>query len=650
MASVKDTFYKIKSSILGVKTANIDSKLDQAVKDISKYRNNSGRKGYIDLVKTVISKAEINGGLTTGGNLFDQNVASPETFGEGGRLARYKIYDSIIEMISYCKRALSVLTDNILSPDDITKVSIEVKPKTFTEDETESESKVKEVKRIISKLKLEKNLSTIVNTTLKYGDFFCEIADSKTALTSRSILLEQKLYSEDKKIDYKSFKTQIKNPKTDKLEDVTINLNINYLPLLENDNEEIRYEASELKDNDLKLSSEKNNNIERLYLVFHEPSRVVKLQSDCFPLCFGYLVFPKITTLLAFSTTQDQAVNTICSNILKSLQDKIPSISDIDSTEKSDLRKIINYMVQQCDLNKPINIRFVPSDRMQHFKVEPSTKYYPYGESIFDSSKFTSKVLIALETALTVNRLSRSTEKRKIGVELGLPRDAKKLVEKLKEEFRKRKISLDTFGTVDTIPSMISTFEDIYIPQKDGKAFVDISSFNEGNVDIRGKVDELKMIRDQLVADLGVPPAIIGIEENSVVKNTLSEENVLFARTIIGHQKYFTEQLFSLIKKVVDIIDPMTGLTLEDNIIVSLPTPRSLQFEREARYMGELANLVEALARLGIDKEYSKKRYLPDLDWEEAEKYSIDKKIDKELGTGEKDEGVGGLGGGMSGF
>jgi len=131
MANVKDTFYKIKSSILGVKTSNIDSRLDQVVKDISKYRNKSGRVGYIDLVKTVISKAEFNGGISTGNGLFDQNTATPEAFGEGGRLSRYKIYDSIVEMISYCKRALSVLTDNILSPDDITKVCIEVKPKTL---------------------------------------------------------------------------------------------------------------------------------------------------------------------------------------------------------------------------------------------------------------------------------------------------------------------------------------------------------------------------------------------------------------------------------------------------------------------------------------------------------------------------------------
>ena len=148
-------------------------------------------------------------------------------------------------------------------------------------------------------------------------------------------------------------------------------------------------------------------------------------------------------------------------------------------------------MIKSADFSRSLNIRYVPPDKMEHFHI-PSDKYFPYGESIFDPCQYNAKVLIALETALAIHRLTRSIEKRKIAVEIGLPRDAKNAIEKMKEEFRKRKISLDSFGTVDTIPSMITTFEDIYIPQKDGKPFVDVSSFNEGGADVRGKVDEFR--------------------------------------------------------------------------------------------------------------------------------------------------------------
>ena len=191
---------------------------------------------------------------------------------------------------------------------------------------------------------------------------------------------------------------------------------------------------------------------------------------------------------------------------------------------------------------------------------------------------------------------------------------------------------------------MITTFEDVYIPQKDGKAFVDISTFNEGAVDVRSKVDELKFMRDQLTASWGVPPSFLGIEENLSNKAALSEENILFARTVIGYQKYFSSQLQELIIKVFDIISPEEALTLFDNVEVSLPTPKSLQYEREARYMNELISLIESLERVGIPKEYSLKKYLSNIDWAEVKKYEIDEKVEKTLDPDKKDEEMGGLG------
>ena len=330
-----------------------------------------------------------------------------------------------------------------------------------------------------------------------------------------------------------------------------------------------------------------------------------------------------------------------------------------DYKNDQEIKDIVHILLANTDLNKAMEIRYVPPDKMVHFFI-PSTKYYPYGESIFDSVQFSAKVLTALETALAVQRLSRSTEKRKIAIEIGLPRDAKKAIEGMKEEFRKRKISLDSFGSVDTIPSMITTFEDVYIPQKDGKPFVDVSTFDEGRVDTRGKVDELKFMRDQMVASLGVPPAFIGIEENLSNKAALSEENILFARTVISHQRYLTHQMNDLIQKVFDIIDPETALSILDFVEVALPVPRSLQFEREASYMSNVANLVEALERIGIPREYSKKKYLSQIDWDEVKKFEIDEKIDLALKVGTAEDpnamgamgGLGGMptGGGMGGF
>lgn len=494
---IKDLYSQLKVSIVGTRTQKTDAVLNQAVKDIISYKSNSGRNGYIDLVRTVLAKTTSSLEFGSGGGLYSQSNSGPAGFGQGMRLMRYKIYESISHNISYAYRALSVLVDNILAPDDITKISIDVKPKGYLTDEIVDNAKIKRVKQVIRKVRLEDHLPVIIRSTLMYGDFFCEIAPAKVALTSRSMISEGVLYQ-----DYiqDQIKNGIKQQWIEKfVEDrktKEIKLSIDYSSFVEA----------------TKTQSSTNTGIENLTLVLHKPSLIVKLQSALFPVCFGYLLFPEMTGLSVGSgALEDQPVNNICMSILKNLQQKIPQVAEFQ--DNKELRDIIKYMVRQTEPSRALEIRYIPPDRMTHFRCV-SPKYYPYGESIFDASQYNAKVLIALETALAVQRLSRSTEKRKIAIEVGLPRDARKVIEKMKEEFRKRKVSLDSFGTIDTIPSMITTFEDVYIPQKDGKPYVDISTFNEGSVDVRSKTDELKFMRDSLTATWNIPPAFLGIEEN----------------------------------------------------------------------------------------------------------------------------------------
>jgi hypothetical protein len=641
MSTLSDIYAQLKSTIVGTKTQDIDARLDKASKDIISYRANSGRVGYIELVKKVIASSTVGGSFTsTSSGLFGSATAGPAAFGQGLRLMRYKTYEAIVYNINYCFRALQVLVDNILAPDDITKTSLDIRPKTFLEDEIPNASRVKRVKEVIKLLKLEDKLDIIVKNTLEFGDFFCEICDAKTALTSRSLITESQRY-------VNTIQEDINNGHIEILKDKDYQIYLDFTSLKE-DMAKIQVDTEDA----LKKEKEQNKVLRNLNLVFHEGKQIIKLQSALFPICFGYLVFPKIIGIGAQAVSlADEAINNICRQILRSIESKFPQMKEFKDVEE--IRDIIRHMLVRSEPNRALEIRFVPPDKMVHFHV-PSAKYYPYGESIFDSMQYTAKVLIALETALAIQRLSRSTEKRKISIEMGLPRDAKKLIEGMKEEMRKRKVSLDSFGTVDTIPSMITTFEDIYVPQKDGKAFVDVSTFDGGRMDVRSKVDELKFLRDQLVASLGVPPSFIGIEENLSNKAALSEENILFARAVIGHQKYLTHQINELIEKIYNLIDPEEALTILDNVMIAFPVPKSLQFEREARYMNEIAGLIESLERIGIPREYSKKKYLANFDWDEINKYAIDQKVETAVDPTKAQTdpfAIGGMGmGGMGGM
>jgi len=788
---LKDVFNKLKTTIVGTNTSDIDSKLDSAVRDITAYRSQIGKNGYIELVKNLIAKT----GLEVPSSFAQSTTVTPASLGQGTRLMRYKTYEAIVYNINYCFRALSVLTDNILSPDDITKTVLEITPSTFLAGEKTVNSDVRNCEDLIKKLKLEQSLDIIVKNTLQFGDFFCEIADAKTALTSRSAILREEFVAG--------------SPTSKDTFSVLLEGNDN--------NESLKFilDYSSFEDKKKETTTKKKDEKDKIelddvHLLYYEPKRVVKLQSDMFPVCFGFLIFPQ-SVLNPALMIQNQMVNSICQNILTSLTKKIPNLNQ-DNINTNDLKDIINTMIRESDPSKTMNIRYVPPSKMQHFYV-PSTRFYPYGESIFDPNVFTAKLIIALETALVIFRLNRSTEKRKISVEVGLPRDARKAIEKIKEEFRKRKVSIDTLGTVDTIPSMINTFEDIYLPAKDGKNYVDVTSFAEGMVDTRGKVDEIKLLRDQLVSSLGIPASFLNIEENLCLmisttyipllngdklsleeiikqyekgvddmyvysynhesgrivpgritwagitkkqtkvirvwldnekyidctpehpfmlrdgsykeaqylvegeslmsfiklycgndyfiqknniqqpqilnhkvtriefleglhdtgditvekysnfavdagvivhnsnKAALGEENILFARTIVNNQKYFCNQIKDLIKKIYEIVDPEKALTILDNVNIALPPPKSLQFERESKYLSDLANLVQTLEGIGVPKEWSKKKYLTSIDWDEVKKFEIDDKIEKSLGNTPPDgmEGVGGMGG-MSGM
>ncbi len=638
LPEIKDMLAGLKSTVVRTQTQRIDSKLDKAVKDISSYKSHTGRNGYINLVKSLISKtADVKIGGGVGGGLFQQGVG-PSAFGQGGRIQRYKTYQAIVSNINYCYRALQVITDNVLSPDDITKVSLDVNSVEYLEDEIPTAAKIRYIKEVLESVKIEEKLDLIVRNTLLFGDFFCELGDANTALTSRSILTEQ----EYNQVIENQFKNgdKVNFLVTEGKEEVKVSIDYSLF------NEGFDDKGDFSKKNKKEKDKEKRDRLRNIQLVFHEPHYVLALQSALFPVCFGYLLFPP-QEITGAKSIADETINNICVAILRNLERKIPQMKEFRNDQE--LRDIIKSMVKQVDQNKVLEIRYVPTDKMVHFLV-PTTKYYPYGESMFDSSQYSAKVIIALETALAIQRLSRSTEKRKIAIEIGLPRDARKAIEQMKEEFRKRKVSLDSFGTVDTIPSMITTFEDVYIPQKDGKPFVDISTFTEGNVDTRSKVDEIKQMRDQLVAGYGVPPSFIGIEENMSNKSSLSEENILFARTIIRHQKYLTHQINDLIKKVLDIVNPDESLVLLDNILIAFPLPKSLQYERESRYINELTNLIESLERIGIPREYTKRRYLAQLDWEEIKKYEIAEKVEKAIDPtkGQDEFGMGGdIGGGM---
>jgi len=696
-----DIFNNLKTSLLGTKSSKIDSEIDSSLQSIEKYSSKIGTNKFVDTLKSLVSSIG-------GGNPFSlvrdfQSANNIEMYDQTGRISRYREYDAILSKISYCQRALKVITDNIISPDDITKRSI-----VFVRDEesTKSKTQKKEDETIIRLKQIEKAINCdriihkIIYKTLKKGDNFTEIIYSPKGENAFTILQESINNEFSFKIDglvnmrqmgKKISQTIVLQSKDKKEEQKNVNINVvleygdfggtlqgmtpstmglafstgssgsisTHVPLatvepISKDKHaaggvDVNKFKSKFNDDDEKEKEQKKIEIRDIFVSQHDPKYVIRLETERFRTCLGFLIFPKINLTAASMGSYSigrNAVDALCIDILNQLKtslqlNKVPD-EIAYSVELKDL--LLNY-IRTIQDNKDLRIRYVPPEKMVHWRINVD-KYYPYGESILDVVAFDCKLLIALKTATTIKRLTNATDKRIISVETGLPRDAKNLIEMLREDMRKRKISVDSFGSVDSIPSQISTFEDIYIPMRDGKKFVEFDQVQFGqnpNEDIEG----LKFIRDNIVADLGVPAPYLGLEENTSNRALLSVENIIFCRTIISFQKEMSSPLRELFLKIYNMLYPGDVQSDLNGVRITYPEPKISPYEHEMEYVEQMQRLMEVYRALGIPDTYLKKKYLPSIDWDEIEKYKAEDTINTELGdTGGQDQNAMG-GGGM---
>ena len=697
---MNELFNTIKTSVLGTKSSDIDKIIDKSFQSIDKYSITADRNKYIETIKDLISKT----GTNSPENVIKSLQGSPQvqTYDQSGRISRYGEYEAIVRKISYCQRALETLVDHIISPDDIMKTSIQMISDDNGSKGTEStaiQATLSRCKEIERKIMLDKRIKKIIRTTLHKGDNFVEIIPSPKGQNALSILHE----ATGKVLEIKNEIVNIGNPitksinyeviKEGKAEEETKNFKIqlettmfggalggmpayfaganisgeraltntpyNAPPISKDDHvpggdkskDDPEFKSKFDSPEDEKKKEEKKLKLRDVFITIHNPKYVIRLETERFKTCLGFLVFPKIdpSLIIANSTMMSAGMNSIdsmCAEIIKQISDQLKNSNDkinISNDMKSTLMTYLNSIQKNDDLK----IRYVPPELMVHFRMN-SDLFDPYGESIFECVNFDCRLMIALKTAKTIKQLTYATDKRVISVETGLPRDAKNIIESLKEALNKKKISVDTMGSIDSIPSQIPTFETIYIPMRDGKKFVEIDKMEFG-MNPQEDVEGLKFLRDNIVANLGVPAPYLGLEENTSNRSLLTVENINFTRTIISYQKELSIPLKELFEKIYKLI--YSDYENLDRIQMTFQEPKISPYEHQMEYVEQMQRLIEALKALGIPVSWLKKKYLPDFEWDQIDKMNAEETIEKELGTAvDQDQqmvGMGGMTGGM---
>jgi len=689
----------LKTKIYGKQNDKKLDSIDSTLEKISDNILNKNTKNYGEIVQKLMSNSVTNDDIR---DITSDLTTDVET---QNRITRYLNAEEMCDSIPYCERALQVLVDGVISPDDITKKSLQVLDDGIAKTGDVASTQGTEIRNIIDKLKIEDLISDVIYGAMKLGDHFVEICDytSKDTPLTQSMLNESEtvdindtteymdeLLGEDDPIleiedfaeNYNTF-TNDQNENIDLLEDNdvsnigTFHRKLTVKITLTEDN------TTQVKDGE-ENSADKTVNVENVRIIQHDPRCVIKLQSKRYKMCLGYLVLPSGSNTSSGngSNANQYGISSTpmsfggrYSGGLSSLYPGAKNVSGIDMVYQTLMTKIKKYISNSdISINKRevlimlmrtikeledenadntsskskdsvnLEIRFVPTMRMQHFKI-PSQRFFPYGESIFYKSTFQGKLLIALETAVTMKRITDSIEKRVIYFETGLSRNGKNIVEELKTKFKKRKFSIDNAGTISTIPSQISSLEDIYIPQTKGRRFLEFDTLNS-SASIRDATDELKYVRDTLVAGLQVPPAYINLEENLSNKAALAFENALFAQTIVSYQHTLAQDLQDMINKIFTFIK---GERIKEGIIVTFSPPKMLQMERDVEKYDMANRIVTTLVEMGAPRKWAVKKYV-DLDWDEAEGAEPDAKLTDIEKPSEDDGGMGGgFGGGMYG-
>lgn len=652
---------KLKDSLFGSKEDTSLDKLDKTLEKIGQKLLNKDSLNSSDLVRDLLSKSS----MTKDTSDFFQGISSNVLLlhENRDRIYRYINSEEIVDAIPYCAKALKIITDQVVSPDDINKKIIQIFEITDEKKTVEYSQAYNFVQNICKELHLDEIIYETIHDTLKLGDQFIEICNiesndvpiTHTLLTENenNLVIDSEIIHEDLKIPYFNETNELLNTR-----EVGVNIKI----LMEKDESDTNLENPK--------NSKETVDLSNIRLILHDPSYVIKIQSARFRMCLGYLIIPKsennTTNMNLFNTNNSgtqtlkqtnlyqnysginndfySGINQIYQKVLKHVKKHLTKNEEI-TLNKNETINILARSIKDVDDDglKNFRIRYVPPERMQHFEIY-NKRFFPYGESIFYKSTFQGKLLIALETAVTVKRLSDSTEKRVIYVEsAGLPRNVKTTIENLKEGFKKRKYSLDSFGSIGSIPSYINTYEDYYIPQKNGKRFVEFDTLPPA-INIRDISDELKFFRDLLVASLDVPPSFVSLEENSVTKANLAQESNVFARTVIAYQSLFGKLIDSLISKIYKFCRK----ELMPEIKITLSPPKLLQTEIYADQLDTIQRVANVLGDLGIPKDFVAKEYLH-IDWEKVEDFKVKTALENRLksqASGEVDE-FGNSGGGF---
>lgn len=283
-----------------------------------------------------------------------------------------------------------------------------------------------------------------------------------------------------------------------------------------------------------------------------------------------------------------------------------------------------------------ITIRYIPPLNIQQFKIEGTGFNNPYGEAITEDLLFRAKMLLADDINGIVSKLTSSGKRLLWTVTANTHQQAANRIQQLSKAVNKKTVSVD--NCIDIMNSAIFQNDNIYTAKVNGERQVELETLDLGsNTD---NTDSNMYMIKQLITGADAPPAHLGYEEWTSGKNTLSNENVVFAQSIIGYQKQFSNSITSLIQKIYLAIFGYTNdfnLNFK-NLLIALNSPRSIALATFADNATSLSTIISAMSDI---KEIPQKTFI-NMFWPELyDKINEAEALLQKLNDGSKKKGGG---------
>ena len=182
--------------------------------------------------------------------------------------------------------------------------------------------------------------------------------------------------------------------------------------------------------------------------------------------------------------------------------------------------------------------------QVAHFRILGNDKYQPYGTSVLDAGRRIWRQLTLLEDAMIAYRIVRSPSRKQFKVDVGgiPPEEVEQYMQKIITMMKRHQVVNDDNGRVDLRYNPLSIEEDYYIPTRNGKASVDISSVQG---DTWGTaIDDIKYLQNKLFAAIKIPMSYLVRGEGATEEQAaLAQKDIRFARTIQRIQRAVVAEL-----------------------------------------------------------------------------------------------------------